>query len=139
MAETASFAALQDWQPDPWERFDQRYFSRGRPTPLVRNGRVESRDEPVGPLPLPVPAPEPEPLVALVVDEVSFRARRAALVVFVAAVVPLAVLVAFSASARSFVFVTMLVLYAAVAGLVGIQHWQRVPRNWRDTAPETVG
>lgn len=36
------------WRADPFGRFDQRYFSQGEPTALVRSGRVEARDEPVG-------------------------------------------------------------------------------------------
>ena len=37
---------LQGWKADPFGRFEQRYFSAGSPTTLVRTGRVETRDEP---------------------------------------------------------------------------------------------
>jgi uncharacterized protein DUF2510 len=37
---------LQGWQPDPYGRYEHRYFSAaGEPTVLVRDGGVESRDE----------------------------------------------------------------------------------------------
>jgi hypothetical protein len=38
--------ALQGWYPDPFGLHEQRYFSSGRPTKLVRDGRVEAYDEP---------------------------------------------------------------------------------------------
>jgi hypothetical protein len=37
---------LQGWSADPFGLHEQRYFSAGRPTKLVRDGRVESYDEP---------------------------------------------------------------------------------------------
>jgi hypothetical protein len=37
---------LQGWCPDPFGRHEQRYFSLGRPTKLVRDAGVESYDEP---------------------------------------------------------------------------------------------
>jgi hypothetical protein len=37
---------LQGWYRDPFGRHEQRYFSGGRPTKLVRDGHVESYDEP---------------------------------------------------------------------------------------------
>jgi hypothetical protein len=39
-------STLQGWNPDPFGRFEDRYFSDGAPTPLVRSGSVETRDEP---------------------------------------------------------------------------------------------
>jgi hypothetical protein len=36
----------QGWNPDPFRRFEQRWFSQGTPTALVRNGRVEHQDDP---------------------------------------------------------------------------------------------
>jgi hypothetical protein len=39
---------LRGWHPDPFGRHEQRYFSRGDPTYLVRDGGVESQDEPTG-------------------------------------------------------------------------------------------
>jgi hypothetical protein len=41
---------LQGWQPDPFGVHEMRYFSVGRPTKLVRDGRVEAYDEPPGDL-----------------------------------------------------------------------------------------
>jgi len=37
---------VQGWRPDPFGRYEERYFSAGNPTALVRSGRVETRDEP---------------------------------------------------------------------------------------------
>jgi len=37
---------LQGWHADPFGLHEQRYFSAGRPTKLVRDGRVEAYDEP---------------------------------------------------------------------------------------------
>src|SRR5262249_48956559 len=37
---------LQGWNPDPFGRFEHRYFSNGAPTTLVRTGTIEQRDEP---------------------------------------------------------------------------------------------
>jgi hypothetical protein len=37
---------LQGWCPDPFGQHEQRYFSLGRPTKLVRDGGAESYDEP---------------------------------------------------------------------------------------------
>jgi hypothetical protein len=36
----------QGWNPDPFGRFEDRYFSDGAPTTLVRTGSIETRDEP---------------------------------------------------------------------------------------------
>ena len=60
---SADVDQLQGWHPDPFGRHEARYFSRGRPTALSRDGRVEVQD------PVPIeedqvtstPAPEPEP------------------------------------------------------------------------------
>lgn len=37
---------LDGWHPDPYGRHDERFFERGEPTPLVRDGGVGSYDEP---------------------------------------------------------------------------------------------
>jgi len=37
---------LQGWHEDPFGLHEQRYFSAGHPTKLVRDGRVEAYDEP---------------------------------------------------------------------------------------------
>ena len=39
---------LQGWQPDPFGLHEMRYFSVGQPTKLVRDGRVDTYDEPPG-------------------------------------------------------------------------------------------
>src|SRR6516162_9843543 len=39
---------LQGWRPDPYGRFEERYFSDGIATRLVRTGRIEASDEPEG-------------------------------------------------------------------------------------------
>jgi hypothetical protein len=41
-----SYGELQGWFADPFRLHDQRYFSAGQPTKLVRDGSVESYDEP---------------------------------------------------------------------------------------------
>lgn len=37
---------LEGWYTDPYGRHDARWMSDGRPTKLVRDGRVTSQDEP---------------------------------------------------------------------------------------------
>jgi hypothetical protein len=47
--------AAQGWYRDPYEIHDDRYFSDGLPTKLVRDGDAESYDEPPpGSYPLPL-------------------------------------------------------------------------------------
>ena len=42
----------EGWYKDPYRRHDDRWFSGGEPTSLVRDGRVESHDPPpASPLP----------------------------------------------------------------------------------------
>lgn len=55
----------EGWYRDPFGKHDDRWFSAGRPTKLVRDGGVESHDPPPepewsGPLD-DVPEPEPAP------------------------------------------------------------------------------
>ena len=50
---TTTTAAL-GWYRDPYRRHEDRYFSEGKPTKLVRDGRRESFDPPPD-LPLPGP------------------------------------------------------------------------------------
>ena len=38
--------ALQGWCSDPWGLHEARYFSAGRPTKLVRDGRTEAYEDP---------------------------------------------------------------------------------------------
>ena len=52
---------LQGWHADPFLLHEARYFSAGRPTKLVRDGRVESFDEP----PSGTPAPDAPTALAL--------------------------------------------------------------------------
>jgi hypothetical protein len=49
---------LQGWAADPFQLHEARYFSAGRPTRLVRDGRVESYDDPPSDTYIP-PAPPP--------------------------------------------------------------------------------
>jgi len=35
---------LEGWYTDPYERHEARWMSQGNPTPLVRDGKIESRD-----------------------------------------------------------------------------------------------
>jgi hypothetical protein len=105
----------QGWYQDPSGLHDARYFSAGHPTRLVRDGNVESYDEPppgmdgkAGPVtagrplgptaaaasdqgaPVPVPAPAPVPPDA---DVVGVRRRRRARALAIVAVLVLAVVV----------------------------------------------
>ena len=42
----------EGWYKDPYDRFEARWISAGRPTRLVRNGDLEASDDPPdGPLP----------------------------------------------------------------------------------------
>ncbi|MGA3353214.1 MAG: hypothetical protein ABSD85_08530 [Acidimicrobiales bacterium] len=36
----------EGWYNDPYRKHDDRWFSDGKPTSLVRDGRIESRDTP---------------------------------------------------------------------------------------------
>lgn len=45
---TANAQAAQGWYRDPFGVHEDRYFSEGRPTKLVRDGRAETYDEPPG-------------------------------------------------------------------------------------------
>ncbi len=45
--------AAQGWYRDPFGRHDDRYFSAGTPTKLVRDGTVESYDPPPAGQPVP--------------------------------------------------------------------------------------
>jgi hypothetical protein len=53
---------MQGWHADPFRRHGERYFSAGTPTKLVRDGSVESYDEPP-PGPWEPPAGPPQPAV----------------------------------------------------------------------------
>lgn len=45
----------EGWYRDPYSAHDDRWFSMGRPTDLVRDGSVESHDQPpLGPWPTPL-------------------------------------------------------------------------------------
>ena len=67
----------QGWYRDPFHRHEDRYFSDGHPTELVRDGAAETMDPPPdGPMPEAVtevplpPAPEGEDLLRA--DEVAW-------------------------------------------------------------------
>lgn len=47
--------SLEGWYTDPFGRHEARWISSGRPTSLVRDGDVESRDEPPDEAPHVVP------------------------------------------------------------------------------------
>jgi hypothetical protein len=46
---------LEGWYTDPFGRHEARWISSGRPTPLVRDGNVESHDDPPDEVPRLVP------------------------------------------------------------------------------------
>lgn len=131
-------AALQGWNPDPFGRFEHRYFSDGSPTPLVRTGSVESRDEP-GDRP-----PEPRVRPTLRADTPArlrphLYARRehrfrTAFTLGIAFVIPLLVweLLVTTASERIFGVVAFAVVCVLVAILVRVS---RVPRPQRRRRP----
>jgi hypothetical protein len=57
---------LEGWHTDPYGRHEARWLSEGHPTKLVRDGEVESYDDPpTGEVPIADPVPidtyEPEP------------------------------------------------------------------------------
>ena len=55
---------LEGWHTDPYGRHDARWLSEGRPTKLVRDGEVESYDDPpTGEVPVtdPMPIDQREP------------------------------------------------------------------------------
>lgn len=51
--EVVESLAAEGWYKDPYRKHDDRWFSDGKPTSLVRDGRIESRDPPPDtPLPM---------------------------------------------------------------------------------------
>jgi hypothetical protein len=44
--DTLAAVKAQGWYADPYERHQDRYYSDGRPTALVRDGAVEAQDPP---------------------------------------------------------------------------------------------
>jgi hypothetical protein len=54
----------QGWAADPFQLHEARYFSAGRPTKLVRDGTIETYDDPPSPPPNPHPTPAPRPPAA---------------------------------------------------------------------------
>jgi hypothetical protein len=54
--------ASEGWYRDPYGRHEDRWFSAGRPTSLVRDDNHESRDEPPPYDPPTAPEPIPEPV-----------------------------------------------------------------------------
>jgi len=53
--------AANGWQPDPFDRYDERYYVYGEPTRLVRRSGIESTD-PQGSERSPTVVPPPEPV-----------------------------------------------------------------------------
>ncbi len=136
----------QGWSPDPFGRFEERYFSGGAPTWLVRNGRKESRDDPAGFGPVPPDSTAGEPDSASDPDdprehfEPRLYARRAhprlgPLVLFVAALVPPAafVLLAPNRSTRMFVLGCYATLTVAVSILLIMARSPRMAPNVGDS------
>lgn len=82
-----SARSAQGWIPDPFGLHDLRYFSQGQPTNLVRDGSVDSYDEPPpGEAPSPTAIAPDEPLEVRHADQLSddiwrFAKQRYSLVV----------------------------------------------------------
>jgi hypothetical protein len=113
-------AAVQGWRPDPFGRYEERYFSDGVATRLVRTGREEASDEPEGALATFV-APEPAlPVRTRVVECVMVRQRpwrrRIILTLFFLAVPVAFALLAPTGSGRLMLLLTL----AGAAAMVGI-------------------
>jgi hypothetical protein len=62
---------VQGWHPDPYERHDDRWFSDGKPTRLVRDQGTESYDEP--PLEMPRGQLPPDPAARDEPEREQFR------------------------------------------------------------------
>ncbi len=118
-----SIEVLQGWRPDPYGRYEERYFSGGVATALVRTDRVEASDEPIGALGTFVPA-EPAPVVrtrvveCVIVQRRPWRTRVILAVCFL--VVPLTfALLAPTGWTQSLMLLTLAGVGAMVAVLVG--------------------
>jgi hypothetical protein len=111
---------LQGWRPDPFGRYEERYFSDGLATRLVRTGRIEASDEPEG-TPVPYVPPEPRPVVrtrvveCVLVRRRPWRSRFILALTFLAVPIALAVLTP-DASARTMIVLT----FAGAAAMVGV-------------------
>jgi hypothetical protein len=126
----------QGWCADPWDRYEQRWFSQGTPTGLVRTGGVEAQDELDGAPPPPVRAPviECPPALRRPVWEVLVRRRpvRAGVVLTVAMVMPVFgfVLLAPPRSDRSLTIGAFVVVFMSVGVLVWVsQHAYNAERR----------
>jgi hypothetical protein len=118
-----SIEVLQGWRPDPFGRYEERYFSDGVATALVRTDRVEANDQPGGPL-APFDAPAPRPVVRNRVVECVLVRRRPWRRRFILAlsflVVPLAIaLLAPTGWSRMMMLLTLAGAAGMVAVLVG--------------------
>ena len=87
---------LQGWSADPFRLHEERYFSGGRPTKLVRDGKVESYEDPPShtydePDDGPSPAAAPRPRVGVTAPYARAQAvpnrSRALLIVAAASIV----------------------------------------------------
>jgi hypothetical protein len=111
---------LQGWRPDPYGRFEERYFSDGIATRLVRTGRIEASDEPEGSLAAYV-APEPPPVVRTRVVECVLVRRRPWRSRFILALTFLAVPVALAVLTPDDRARTMIVLtFVGAAAMLGV-------------------
>ena len=111
---------LQGWRPDPFGRYEERYFSNGLATRLVRTGRIEASDEPEGASTANV-APEPRPVVrtrvveCVLVRQRPWRSRLILALTFLVVPIALAVLTP-GDSARMMVVLT----FAGAAAMIGV-------------------
>ena len=122
---------LQGWRADPFGRYEERYFSDGVATSLVRTGRVEASDDPDGAVATYAPSyapsyapPEPAPVVRTRVVECVLVQPRRGRTRFILALCFLAVPLAFAllaptGSGRLMLLLTSAGLAAMVALLVG--------------------
>jgi hypothetical protein len=114
----------QGWDADPWGHYEQRWFSQGNPTSLVRTHGVEARDEPDAAPPAPEPAPSvelpPAPVRASWRVPVRRRPVRARLVLTAAMVIPVlgCVLLVPVRGDRVFVVGAFALVFVSLAALV---------------------
>jgi hypothetical protein len=129
-------SALQGWNPDPFGRFDDRYFSDGTPTALVRSGMRESRDDPgvrtaeLDPVTAAEPGPEPLGLRPHLYERRT-RRGRAAVVFGVAILLPFVAWELLTTTTRDRVF-GLVAFVVVIATLVAVLRVFRTPRTAHD-------